>query len=302
MDLLGKTKNDEKGAPLNDDTATMNLSSKEQTIGRICCESMLLEAEGWIQLLRHGGSDLFIHSDRNDPDVASVEVLISKFVIMLMKDCLALASELELNYLVHNASVYLWNYAQKLRISGNLTHIPMMFSQPFECLTNNTELSPNLIIQMATVLANSPLVEIDESSSGSAGNESVNSGKRSKTPELKGKKASKNRFSAEDQKRRDNISASLDICERAIEATRSHELEARSLIELARNWLRQRLELGRMNNENIQAASLKIGANPLKMETPLVYIWLSLDLYYFGHTAGSPSLVELAEIIDKVHS
>ena len=56
-----------------------------------------------------------------------------------------------------------------------------------------------------------------------------------------------------------------------------------------------------MNNENIQAGTLKIGANQLKMENPLVYIWLSLDLYYFGHTAGSPSLVELAEIIDKIH-
>jgi len=176
-----------------------------------------------------------------------------------------------------------------------------MFSQPFECLTNKTELAPNLIIQMATVLANSPLLESEETQ-GSTGNESVNSGKRSKTPEGKTKKASKSRMSAEDQRKRDNLSASLEICERAIESTRSHELEARSLIELARNWLRQRLELGRMNNENIQATALKIGANPLKMETPLVYIWLSLDLYYFGHTAGSPSLIELAETIDKTHS
>ena len=86
MKKSDKTKSDFDKIP-HDDHVSKTLS-KEHKIGRICCESMLLEAEGWIQLLRHGGSDLFIHSDRLDPDVASVEVLISKFVIMLMKDCL----------------------------------------------------------------------------------------------------------------------------------------------------------------------------------------------------------------------
>lgn len=38
------------------------ISSREKTVGRIACQSMLLEAEGWIQLLRkQTGSDLFIH-------------------------------------------------------------------------------------------------------------------------------------------------------------------------------------------------------------------------------------------------
>ena len=84
--------------------------------------------------------------------------MISEFVVKLMKDCLSLATEYDLNYLVHNASVYLWNYAQKLRKSGNMTHIPMMFLQAFDCLTVKNDLATNLIVQMGTVLANSPLV------------------------------------------------------------------------------------------------------------------------------------------------
>ena len=267
-----------------------------------------------------------------------------------MKDCLTLASELELNYLIHNASVYLWNYAQKLRISGNMSNIPMMFTQAFECLTKKTELAPDLIIQMANVLANSPLIEIEEKTTMSTGGDSVISGKRSKTPEKKAsrassKKASKSRLSAQEQQKKSNLLAALDICERAIESTRSAQLQAQSLIELARNWLRQRLELARLNNENVQVQArvrnrnskpipflmrifgfflgsdagipnfrseilfrfqtlvqaLKIGVNPLKTEEPLVYIWLSLDLYYFGYANGGPSLVELSEIIEKTH-
>ena len=78
--------------------------------------------------------------------------------------------------------------------------------------------------------------------------------------------------------------AAIEICERAIEATRNHKLKAQSLIDLARNWLRLRLELGRLNNEVIQPNNLKIGASAIKNELPLVFVWLSLDLYYFGHS------------------
>ena len=100
---------------------------------------------------------------RNDEEVVSIEIMISKFVVSLMKECLNLANSLELDYLVHNASVYLWNYAQKLLISSNFEFIPMMFRDAFEILTDGkTELAPDLVIHMATALANSPLVEKEE--------------------------------------------------------------------------------------------------------------------------------------------
>jgi hypothetical protein len=57
-----------------------------------------------------------------------------------------------------------------------------------------------------------------------------------------------------------------------------------------------------LNFQNKTFHSLKIGANNLKSETPLIFIWLSLDLCYYGHTTGSPSLVELSEIIEKTNS
>ena len=100
---------------------------------------------------------------RNDEEVVSIEIMISKFVVSLMKECLNLANSLELDYLVHNASVYLWNYAQKLLISSNFEFIPMMFRDAFEILTDGkTELAPDLVIHMATALANSPLIEKEE--------------------------------------------------------------------------------------------------------------------------------------------
>lgn len=74
-----------------------------------------------------------------------------------------LANSLELDYLVHNSSVYLWNYAQKLLITSNFEYIPLMFRDAFEILSNGkTELAPDLVIHMATALANSPLIEKDE--------------------------------------------------------------------------------------------------------------------------------------------
>ena len=60
-----KAKAEDRPTPVpNPDENEAKLTPKEVTIGRICCESMLLEAEGWIQMLRQGGSDLFMHSDR----------------------------------------------------------------------------------------------------------------------------------------------------------------------------------------------------------------------------------------------
>ena len=120
---------------------------------------------------------------------------------------------------------------------------------------------------------------------GSANSRSSNrSQKTQTTPKKASKNSSKSRLSAEEHQRRENLVAAIEICERAIEATRNHKLKAQSLIDLARNWLRLRLELGRLNNEVIQPNNLKIGASAIKNELPLVFVWLSLDLYYFGHS------------------
>nr|AAL56435.1 integrin-like protein [Oikopleura dioica] len=282
-------------------------SESDLAIGRICCESMLLEAEAWVQLLRSEGSDIFAPNPAHESvEIQEIQLNISEFICSLMKDCLDLASELEYTYMVHNAAVYLWNYAQKLRVTGQLKYIEKMMMPIYKVFLKQPSLEPNLLVRTATVLSLTPppaAAEAPPLSSNNSLGDMSNKSESSKGSSKRKTKIEKIDSESPLAKHLVHLQNALQISEKAIEATRSFSLDAKSLLELTRNWLKLRLEIAEINKEQINASILKIGSQPsLKQENLLVYVWLNLDLHYASQSSCAISLADLAELIDKTRN
>ena len=75
----------------------------------------LIEADGWIQLLRQSKSDFFQSGGEDDEKNKAVG-LISNFIVQLCNESMAIGNQLEHFVLIQNPVAHVWSYSQNLII------------------------------------------------------------------------------------------------------------------------------------------------------------------------------------------
>ena len=268
------------------------MTREQRDILTMVARAGLIEADGWIQLLRQSKSDFF---QSNDEEKNEVVGFVSDFIVQLCNESMAIGNRLEHFVLTQNAVAHLWNYSQNLIIQKGSVNFGY-FEPTFDMLIKLKHVKLNeILLQMTMILSQVTTTENDTTSPAT-----------SRAPSKMSKKgSSKGKMSPHEEQKLSELGQKLAIVEKTINCI-DKSVTSEWMVVLYRRWLDLTIKRANFAKSNVAVGGLKINdQSVLDSETKLdvvVQCWLKLDLHNCSIPIKDiPSLTELCEVLKDLN-